>query len=76
MPCVAEKLPQLHEQIIGDVSQPEDSNVLTPALWAAGTHGDIGPQISSFRATQAMISCSLFPEIAHSGRDTRIAIVQ
>src|SRR5262249_17924290 len=37
----------------------------------------IGPRISSFGATQAMISCSLFPKIAHSGCDTRTsAIVQ
>ena len=41
---VAEKLPQLHEQIIGDVSQSEDSDVLTPALWAVGTHGVLGPE--------------------------------
>ena len=42
VPCVAEKLPQLHEQIIGDMSQPEDSDVLTPALWAVGTQ--LGPE--------------------------------
>ena len=42
--CVAEKLPQLNEQIIGDVSQPEDSDVLTPALWAVGTHCVLGPE--------------------------------
>ena len=42
--CVAEKLPQLHEQTIGGVSQPEDSNVLTPALWAMGTHSVFGPE--------------------------------
>jgi hypothetical protein len=41
---VAEKLPQLHEQIIGDVSQPEDSDVLTPALRAVGTHCVLGPE--------------------------------
>jgi len=44
VPRVAEKLPQLHEQIIGDVSQPEDSDVLTPALWAVGAHGVLGPE--------------------------------
>jgi hypothetical protein len=44
VPCVAEKLPQLHEQIIGDVSQPEDSDVLTPTLRAAGTYGVLGPE--------------------------------
>jgi hypothetical protein len=42
VPGVAEKLPQLHEQIIGDMSQPEDSDVLTPALWAVGTHCVLG----------------------------------
>jgi hypothetical protein len=48
VPCVAEKLAQLHEQIIGDVSQPEDSNVLTPALWAVGAHGVLGPKFRRF----------------------------
>jgi hypothetical protein len=41
--CVAEKFPQLHEHTIGGVSEPEDSDVLTPALWAVGTHSVFGP---------------------------------
>jgi hypothetical protein len=40
--CIAKKLPQLHEKAIGYMSQPKDSDVLTTALRAVGTHGVFG----------------------------------
>jgi hypothetical protein len=39
---IAEKVPQLHEEAVGYVPQPKDSDVPTPALRAAGTHGVFG----------------------------------
>ena len=36
---VAEEVPELHEEAVGYVSEPKGSDVLTPALRAAGTHG-------------------------------------
>ena len=39
MPCVAEQLPQLHEDAVGYVPQSKDSDVLTPALGTAGADG-------------------------------------
>jgi hypothetical protein len=39
---VAEEVPQLHEEAVGYVSQPKDSDVPTPALRAAGTQGIFG----------------------------------
>jgi hypothetical protein len=37
VPRVAKEVPQLHEKAVGYVSQPKDSDVLTPVLWAART---------------------------------------
>jgi hypothetical protein len=48
VPCVAEELPQLHEEAVGYVSQPKDSDVLTPALRAAGTQGVFGAKACRF----------------------------
>ena len=42
--CVAKKMPQLHEQTVGDVPKPEHSDVLTPTLWAAGADDIFGPE--------------------------------
>jgi hypothetical protein len=42
VPRVAEEVPQLYEEAVGYVAQPKDSDVLTPALRAAGTHGVFG----------------------------------
>ena len=39
---VTEEVPQLHEEAVGYVPQPKDSDVLTPALRAARTHGVLG----------------------------------
>jgi hypothetical protein len=39
---VAEEVPQLHEEAVGHVPQPKDSDVLTPTLRATGTHGVFG----------------------------------
>jgi hypothetical protein len=36
---VAKEMSQLHEKAVGYVPQPKDSDVLTPALRATGTHG-------------------------------------
>ena len=45
---VAEEVPQLHEEAIGYVPQPKDSDVLTPALRAASTHGVFGGRLCRF----------------------------
>jgi len=45
---VAEDVPQLHEEAVGHVPQPKDSDVLTPALRAAGTHGVFGAGLCRF----------------------------
>jgi len=45
MPCVAEQLPQLHEDAVGYVPQSKDSDVLTPALRVASTHAVFGTRI-------------------------------
>ena len=42
VPRVAEEVPQLHEEAVRHVPQPKNSDVLTPALRAAGTHGVFG----------------------------------
>ena len=39
VPRISKEVLQLHEKAVGDVSQPKNSDVLTPALRAAGTHG-------------------------------------
>ena len=46
VPRVAEEVPQLHEEAVGYVPQPKDSDVLTPALRAAGTHGVFAPDFA------------------------------
>jgi hypothetical protein len=45
---VAEEVPQLHEEAVGHVPQPKDSDVLTPALRAAGTQGLFGDGFCRF----------------------------
>jgi hypothetical protein len=60
VPRVAEEVPQLGEEAIGYMAQPKDSDVLTPALRAAGTHGVFG--IGLCRFTQAMTPCSSLNE--------------
>ena len=42
VPRISEEVPQPHEEAVGNVSQPKDSNVLTPALRATSTHGVLG----------------------------------
>lgn len=44
--CVAEEVPQLHEEAVGHMPQPKDRDVLTTALRAAGTHGVFGGGLS------------------------------
>ena len=46
--CVAEEVPQLHEEAVGHVPQPKGSDVLTPALRAAGTYGVFGAGLCRF----------------------------
>ena len=46
VPRISKEVPQLYKKAVGDVSQPKDSDVLTPALGAAGTHGILGAGIS------------------------------
>ncbi|MGH7783956.1 MAG: hypothetical protein ACREO5_08990, partial [Candidatus Binatia bacterium] len=48
VPRISEKVPQLHEEAVGDVSQTKDGDVLTPALRAASTHGVLGAGICRF----------------------------
>src|SRR5262249_28744266 len=48
VPRVAEEVPQLHEKAVGYMSQPKDSDVLTPALWAAGTYRVFGVGVCRF----------------------------
>src|SRR5262245_54662480 len=60
VPRVAEEVPQLGEEAIGYMAQPKHSDVLTPALRAAGTHGVFG--IGLCRFTQAMTPCSSLNE--------------
>jgi len=45
---VAEEVLQLHEETVGHVPQPKGSDVLTPALRAAGTHGVCGAGLCRF----------------------------
>ena len=42
MPRVAEEVPQLDEEAVGYVPDAKDSDVLTPTLRTAGTHGVFG----------------------------------
>ena len=39
---VTEEVPELHKKTVGYVAQSKDRDVLTPALWTAGTHGVFG----------------------------------
>lgn len=39
VPRIAEEVPQLHEEAVRYVPQPKDSDVLTSALRATGSHG-------------------------------------
>ena len=55
---VAVEVPQLHEEAVGHVPQPKGSDVLTPALRAAGYARCIRRRILPFRATRVKISCS------------------
>jgi hypothetical protein len=48
VPRVAEEVPQFREKAIGCVPQPKDSDVLTPALRAAGPHGVFGAGLCRF----------------------------
>jgi hypothetical protein len=52
VPRVAEEVPQLHEEAVGHVPQPKRSDVLTPALRAAGTHGVFGVGLCRFEPRQ------------------------
>lgn len=45
---VAEEVPQLHEEAVGYVPQPKGSDVLTPALRTASTHGVFGAGFCRF----------------------------
>src|SRR5262245_42514908 len=47
---VAEEVPKLHEEAVGHVPQPKDSDVLTPALRAAGTHSVFGAGLCRFHS--------------------------
>jgi len=49
VPPVAEEVSQMRENTVGYVPQPEDSDVLTPALRAAGAHGVFGTGPYRFR---------------------------
>lgn len=42
VPRIAEEVPQLHEEAIRHMTQTKDSDVLPPALRAAGTHSVLG----------------------------------
>jgi len=42
VPRVTEEISQMREDAVGYVPQPKDSDVLAPALWAAGAHGVFG----------------------------------
>ena len=56
VPRVAEEVPQLHEEAVGYVPQPKDSDVLTPALRAAGTHGVFDAELAgSSHASDALM---------------------
>jgi hypothetical protein len=48
VPCVAEEVPQLQEEAVGYVPQPKDSDMFTPALRAAGTHGVFDAELCRF----------------------------
>ena len=45
---IAEEVSQLHEEAVRQVPQPKDSDVLTPAQRAAGTHGIFGAGLCHF----------------------------
>src|ERR1043166_5201110 len=49
VPRVAEEVPQLREQAVRHVPQPKNSDVLTPALRAPGTHGVFGAGLCRFK---------------------------
>ena len=42
VPRVAEEVPQLNEQTVRHMTETKNSNVPTPALWAARTHDVFG----------------------------------
>ena len=46
VPRISKEVLQLDEEAVGDVSQPKNSDVLTPALRAAGTHAVLGAGVS------------------------------
>jgi hypothetical protein len=46
---VAEEVSQLHKEAVGHVPQPKCSDVLAPALRAAGTHGVFGVGLRRFK---------------------------
>jgi hypothetical protein len=50
VPRVAEEVSQLHKKTVGYVAQPKDSDVPTPALWAAGTHSVLSTGVVSSSA--------------------------
>jgi hypothetical protein len=52
VPRVTEEVPQLHEKAVGYVPQPKDSDVVSPALRAAGTHGVFGAGLCRFEPRQ------------------------
>jgi len=45
VPRVAKEVSQLHEEAVGYVPQPKDSDVLTTALRAACMHGVFGTEL-------------------------------
>jgi len=42
VPRVTEEVSQMREDAVGYVPQPKDSDVLAPALWAAGAYAVFG----------------------------------
>jgi hypothetical protein len=48
VPRIAEEISQLHEEVVGYVPQPKDSDVPTPALRTAGTNGVFGAGLYRF----------------------------
>jgi hypothetical protein len=48
VPRVAEAVPQLHEEAVGHMPQPKDSDVLTTALRAAAVNGVFGSGLCQF----------------------------
>lgn len=48
VPRVSEEMPQLREEAVRYVPQPKDSDMLAPALRAAGAHGVFGAGLCWF----------------------------